>query len=181
MLHLFTPRHQGQSTGERLFTIIVKPSIKSPTSHTPTPPLVMPTEPGAHEGGLNLSPGRPGTWFSGYVSAVCVSAIRPCWRHPLAPLEWRRERGHDTPKRSGGGGDGQKNSGGMIARTTGFGCRNAEPIKMQTELALRVGLPLELALQTLNVRRTCSLRGCKLLQMRGKRANGRTFLELEAQ
>ena len=52
---------------------------------------------------------------------------------------------------------------------------------MQTELALRVGLPLELALQTLNLRRTCSLRGRKLLQMRGKRANGLAFLELEAQ
>ena len=157
LLHLFTPRHQGQSTGERLFTIIVKPSMKSPTSHTPTPPLVMPTEPGAHEGGLNLSPGRPRTWFSGVrVRCLCFSnspMLAPPPRAPrVAPIARSR---HTRSLRRGRRCTGELGRRDM-AHIWVWGVEMLSRDQDANRTCVRP--PLGLALRTVNLRRTCSLR-----------------------
>ena len=64
----------------------------------------MPGEPSAHEGHLNLSPGRPKTRFSSGVRCICFQQSAQIGDLPQAPLEWRRKRGHDAPKKSAGGG-----------------------------------------------------------------------------
>ena len=64
----------------------------------------MPGEPSAHEGHLNLSPGRPQTRFLSGVRCICCQQSAQIGDLPQAPLGWRRKRGHDAPKKSAGGG-----------------------------------------------------------------------------
>ena len=64
----------------------------------------MPGEPSAHEGALNLSPGRPQTRFLSGVRCICCQQSAQIGTRPHAPLGWRRKRGHDAPKKSAGGG-----------------------------------------------------------------------------
>ena len=51
----------------------------------------MPGEPSAHEGHLNLSPGRPKRRFSTGVRCICCQQSAQIGDLPQAPLEWRGE------------------------------------------------------------------------------------------
>ena len=62
----------------------------------------MPGKPSAHEGALNLSPGRPQTRFFSGVRCICCRQSAQIDTRPLAPLGWRRKRGHDTKHLSRG-------------------------------------------------------------------------------
>ena len=76
----------------------------------------MPGEPSAHEGALNLSPGRPQTLFSSGVRCFCCQQSAHIGDLPLAPLAWRRKRGHDTPNTSAGGDGGSNISPAGVTR-----------------------------------------------------------------
>ena len=76
----------------------------------------MPGEPSAHEGALNLSPGRPQTLFSSGVRCFCCQQSAHIGDLPLAPLAWRRKRGHDTPNTSAGGDGGSNISRAGVTR-----------------------------------------------------------------
>ena len=76
----------------------------------------MPGEPSADEGHLNLSPGRPQTRFSSGVRCFCCQQSAHIGDLPLAPLAWRRKRGHDTPNTSAGGDGGSNISRAGVTR-----------------------------------------------------------------
>ena len=90
---LWGHRHdiKGWGLGGRLFTIIVKPSIKSPGDFTHA--HASPSH--AHRAWCarradKPEPGPATNVVFGGCPLFLLSAMRPCWRHPLAPLEWRR-------------------------------------------------------------------------------------------
>ena len=110
----------------------------------------MPGEPSAHEGHLNLSPGRPKTRFSSGVRCICCQQSAQIGDLPQAPLEWRRKRGHDAPKKSAGGGG---LTGDLVgASSAHIWVWGIAELKMQNKLAsfghrkARIR-PLELALK----------------------------------
>ena len=94
----------------------------------------MPGEPSAHEGALNLSPGRPQTRFLSGVRCICCQQSAQIETRPLAPLGWRRKRGHDAPNTLAWGGCLTEISWALPAPTfLGLGQRGE--LKMQNKLA----------------------------------------------